>query len=82
MRVPEEGWQPWFRRKHGKAWHISKAEWDELVELSLDESVIRLRRYENEEPFTIENIIVSSGDTGNILFDGAEHKLRLMGAIL
>ena len=80
--IPLEGRWPWLKERHGKLLLISREEWDENVELALGESWIEVRRYDTSKPLSLENIYVLDMDSQELLWDGAEHRLRELGYIL
>lgn len=74
----------WMKKQRG--WDMSEEEWLEHVQPCLPKgAVVELRRYDVTKPASLDNIIVydaSANGLGAVLFDGKEHALRMMGAIL
>lgn len=76
----------WVKKQRG--WEIGEEEWLEHVQPCLPKgAIVELRRYDPSLPATLDNIVVYNvskpgGSLGAVLFDGKEHKLRELGAIL
>lgn len=72
-----------WKQRAGRKWRIGKEEWAMYVQPSIPEGcVIELRRYDVNKDTTLDNIVVYNTADGVVLFDGAEHKLKELGAIL
>lgn len=71
----------WRRRKRPLA--FSEEQWLKHVQPAIPEGcVIELRRYCPDKPVTLDNIVVYDNSNGNVLFDGAEWKMKEQGWIL
>lgn len=70
----------------GRGWEIDEEEWLQHVQPTIPKGMfIEVRRYDVSKPASLDNIIVycvSGTSLGAVLFDGKEHALRSMGAIL
>lgn len=73
----------------GRGWEIGEEEWLKYVQPSIPEGVvIELRRYDTSQPARLDNIIVydisseEANGLGAVLFDGKEHAMRMLGAIV
>ena len=78
-----EGWWTWITRK----WRgdgiecFSKEEWMEHVWPHVEGRVPYVTRYDTGKGYTLENVLVREDQTGTVLFDGTEHKMRRLGYI-
>lgn len=83
----EQGdWFDYIRRRwvdQRRKWVIEKEEWDMYVLPCIEAGVdIQMRRYDTKAPTSLENIVVYNASTGAVLFDGQEHKMRVLGFAL
>jgi hypothetical protein len=83
-----KGWWKWWRRVNNSSWKI-KPGWEITLEdytQYVHEKVVGkiciIRRHDTKKPYTLDNTLWVEQDTGLVLFDGTEHKLRLLGYIL
>lgn len=73
----------WVKKQRG--WEIEEEEWMQHVQPAIPEGVVvELRRYDTSLPARLDNIVVYnvSVSPAPVLFDGKEHALRMMGAML
>lgn len=81
-----EGWYEYIVtswKKHGTAYRLTREEWIEHVAPLLGGRVPVLRRYSTRKPFSLENMyVVNMDDSKDVIFEGADYKLRLLGACL
>lgn len=72
-----------WKQRAGRKWRIEEGEWNEHIQPCIPQgAIIELRRYDTSAATTIDNIVVYNTADSSILFDGKEHQLRMLGAIL
>ena len=71
-----EGWN-----KRGVPVEVSREEWEREVG-TLEDYVPTVERYDTRLPVRLDNVLVRDRDSGHVLFDGKEWKLRSCGYIL
>ena len=79
-----EGWYQivtlkWKERRYE---FFSLEEWKEILWPHVEGYVPVFSRYDTNKGFTVDNIWVQCNQTGQVIFDGAEHSLRKGGFIL
>ena len=71
----------WKRR--GRPLLMTEEEWLEHVQPCIPKGiVVELRRYIPKQGASLDNIVVYNAGTGEVLFDGKEHAMRMSGYIL
>ena len=82
------GWWDVCRRRSASSWAvkadwtIGKEEWEQAMQDSLEDVVPVLIRYNSKQPWTLDNIYIVNSESRAVVFDGKEHKLRMLGFII
>jgi hypothetical protein len=88
MLTTPEGWWKYLTegswKKRGVEVELTYEEFVEhIYPVSVGKGLIPVfLRYDSEKPISLENVIVKDTKSRSVVFDGAEHKLRLLGMIL
>lgn len=80
-----EGWwehitSSWKRKKQTVL--LTEDEWHNVLWPALAGHVFIVQRYDPAKPISLDNIYVTRTATGEVLFDGKEHLLRMLGYVL
>lgn len=80
-----EGWYKYLVdrwRIHRTEVRLTQDEWLSEIYPLLEGRVPIFRRYDTRKPVALDNVLVRDQDTGSVIFDGAEYRLRKLGYCL